>query len=281
MRRLKLLSGLSTAALSGALVLSGCGGEGKGGEVAVKDADVAHHGEKEASQTESEPPAAAVASGGESEGAALVDVATDKAAFLSGLQIVRGHLKAGAELYAGGDRVLGPQHLRHPQAEILTSLAPAFAAHGASSIEPPIDALAAAAEAGAAPATISDLEAAALAAIGAAGEAAKPTLKERLLAAAKTLTVAGDEYTIAVKDGAIANLHEYHDAYGFIATAIGDLKSLKGADVVEEQAIATALDQAQIAATAAPGVVPPASDLKPASVIYGAAARLEIAARGL
>jgi hypothetical protein len=272
-RRLKLLSGLSTLALSGAVAMSACARKAEP-EKATPPAP-----EQSAAAAEETIPAETV--GGESEGAALVDVASDTAAYLSGLQIVRGHLRAGLELYTAGDRELGPQHLRHPQAEILTSLAPAFAAHGSADVVPAIDALAAAGEAGAEPAKVGALGATALATIAAAGEKAEPSLKDRLLAAAKTATVAADEYSVAVKDGAIVNLHEYHDAYGFLATIVADLALLKGANELEEQAIASALDQARVAASVAPTVIPPAGGLQPASVIYGAAARLEIAARSL
>lgn len=279
-RRLKLLTGLSTIALTGALALSGCaGGEGEGSADTGEGADSAHHGEAEGGEAEGAP--APVAAGGESEGAALAEVASDKATYLSALQIVRGHLRAGVEIYAGGDRELGPQHLRHPQAEIMTTLAPAFAAFNATSFEPTIDALAAAGEAGASPAEIGDLHAAALKAIAQAGASADATLKEKLLAVAKTMTVAGDEYAIAVRDGQIVNLHEYHDAYGFIATAIGDIEAVTGDSDAERAAIAATLEQAKIAATAAPSVVPSATEMKSASVIYGAAARIELAARAL
>ena len=270
-RRLKLLTGLSSIALTGALSITGCSKSeppAPGKTVAEKPGD-----------DNADADAPAVATGGESEGAALVDVAHDKAAFYSALQIVRGHLRAGVELYSEGDRVLGPQHMRHPQAEILTTLAPAFDAYGAKNIEPALDALATAGESGAAPAEIGALDAAALSAIAAAANASNPTLQEKILAAAKTLTVAGDEYSVAIENDAIVNLHEYHDAYGFIATAIGDLKLLSGADQAESNAIKAAIEQAEIAATAAPSIHPPTSGFKPASVIYGAAARIEIAAR--
>lgn len=274
-RRLKLLTGLSSIALTGALALSACaGGEGEGG-ASGGEAAAAHHGEAEG---ESAPP---LSSGGESEGAALVDVAHDKAAFLSALQIVRGHLRAGEELYDSGEREMGAQHMRHPQAEILTTLAPAFAAYGAVNFEPAIDALASAGEANEPPAAISALHAEAVSEIIKAGTAADASVKDRLLAVARTLTVAADEYSVAVKDGKIDNLHEYHDAYGFIATAIGDLEAMTGAGAAENQAIAAVLEQARIAAAAAPSVTPPTDGLAPASVIYGAAARIEIAARGL
>ncbi|MCB2098924.1 MAG: hypothetical protein AB7F91_11230 [Parvularculaceae bacterium] len=284
-RRLKLLTGLSTLALGGALALSGCAGaEGEGAEgVGAEGAKTAHHGEAEGEggESEGEGAAAPAASGGESEGAALVDVAKDKSAYLSALQIIRGHLKAGVELYSAGDRALGPQHLRHPQAEILTTLSPAFAAYGAENIEPVIDRLADAGDAGASPAEIGALEEAVVKAVGAAGAAAQANVKEKLLAVSKTLTVAGDEYAIAVDDdGTIVNLHEYHDAYGFIATAIEDLQATAGKSDAEKTAIAAALEQARIAATTAPGITPPA-ELKPASTIYGAAARIEIAAHAL
>lgn len=275
-RRLKLLTGLSSIALT----LTACGEERKGEAVPAGPDHAAHRGEAKPAAT-TEEIAAAAQVGGEAEAALAASLATDKAAYLSALQIVRGHLRAGADLYAAGDRTLGQQHLRHPQAEILTSLSPALAAYGAQGIEPAIDALASAGESGASPARIAELESAALAAIAAASEAASPALKDKLLAAAKTLSIAGDEYSVAVKDGVIVNLHEYHDAYGFIAIVIGDLKALKGANEAEEQAIRAALDQAMIAAGAAPTVAPPAEGLKPASIIYGAAARAEIAARSL
>lgn len=280
-RRLKLLTGLSSIALTGALTLTACaGGEGEGArDSGAEGAQPAQHGEPAGGEAEGEG-APLLQSGGESEGAALVDVAHDRAAFLSGLQIVRGHLRAGDELYASGDREMGAQHLRHPQAEILTTLAPAFASYGATDFEAAIDALANAGESGAAPAEVSALHMEAVQEIMAAAAAANATLADKLLAVAKTLTVAGDEYSVAVVDGKIDNLHEYHDAYGFIATAIGDLEAMKGETAAEKDAIAKVLEQAKSAQTAAPRVTPP-PELAPASVIYGAAARIEIAARGL
>ncbi|MEK7266280.1 MAG: hypothetical protein AAB227_09300 [Pseudomonadota bacterium] len=277
-RRLKLLTGLSSIAFSGALALSACaGGEGEGTSAKAEDERAAHHGAEEGS----EAAPALIASGGESEGAALVDVAHDKAAFYSALEIVRGHLLAGVELYNAGDRAMGSQHLRHPQAEIMTLLAPVFKASGAMNIDPALDALASASERGAPPAEIAELYSAALSAISFASMANEPTLKDQLLGVSKSLQTAGDEYTIGVVDGAISNLHEYHDSYGFIATALQDLEVMHGASREENDAIKLAIEQVKIAASAAPDVAPPVKGLKPASVIYGAAARIEIIARGL
>lgn len=275
-RRLKLLAGLSTIAVAGAVALSGCSGADGEGEGA-KSSHAATHGEGEGEGQKAQP----LASGGESEGAALADIAHDKAAYLSGLTLVRGHLRAGTDLYDTGERDIGVQHMRHPQAEIMTTLAPAFAAYGATSFAPALEALAEAGERGAPPAEIGDLYEAALREIAAAGASAGATTKERLLAVAKTLTVAGDEYSVAIKDGAIVNLHEYHDAYGFIAVALADLKAMKASGDAETSAVAAAIEQVKVAETAAPAATPPADGFKPASTIYGAAARIEIVARGL
>jgi hypothetical protein len=278
-RRTRLLASLSTLAVTGALALSACGSEGGAEGKAANPADP-HGGHAAAGEGEGgAKPAAPV--GGESEGGAIAGAESDPVAYLSALQIVRGHLKAGVELYAGGDHTLGPQHLRHPQAEILTSLSPAFATYGATGVVEAIDALASAGETGAEPAALAGLHADALKTIGAASEAVKVSVRDRLLAAAKTLTVAGDEYAIAVKDGEIVNLHEYHDAWGFIAVVIGDLEGMTGANAAETDAIGRALGQARMAETIAPSVVPPADPLKDASAIYGAAARVEIAASAL
>ncbi len=309
-RRLKLLTGLSTLALSGAVALGAYaaegesegheghddnsshmygeseseGGESEGGESEGGESEggESEGGESEGGESEGGESEGGESEGGESEGeAASADFANDKASYLSALMIVRGHLLSGDALYAAGDKVMGSAHMRHPQAEMMTNLAPAFVAHGAEAITDDLDGLAAAAEDGADPAEVRKRYLAVKEKLKAAAKASAPTTRDTLLAVAKTISVAGEEFDIGVKDGEIINAHEYHDAHGFLKTVVDVVSTMNGANDAEQAAINLAREQAAIAYSVAPTAAPPEVFDHKSSLIYGAAARIEIAARGL
>ena len=279
-RRLKLIASLSSLAM-GALAVSGCGAEGEGAEGHAEGSDHgAAHAEGEGESEGAAVKPVAAPADGEGEGAALAGLGSDKSAYVAALILARGHLAAGAELYKAGAREEALAHLQHPQAEIMTSLAPAMAAHGAIDFMPELQSLA---DAGAANSGAGDFESKRIAvfdAIDAAEAAAAPTIKEQLLGVARALSVAGDEYTIGVRDGAVVNAHEYHDAYGFLIVAETMLAKMQSADAAEQAAIDTARVQLASARAIAPSIDAPEA-LSAGSGIYGAAARIEIAANSL
>ena len=289
-RRLKLLTGLSTLALSGAVALGAYASEGESEGQEGHDEHKSHMagesesegGESEGGESEGASSVSGESEGGESEGeAASADFANDKASYLSALMIVRGHLLSGDALYEAGDKVMGAAHMRHPQAEMMTNLAPAFVAHGADAITGDLDGLASAAEDGADAALVHKKYLAVKEKLKAAAKASTPTTRDMLLAAAKTMTVAGEEFDIGVKDGEIVNAHEYHDAHGFLKTIVDVVSTMNGANDAEQAAINLAREQAAIAYSVAPTVAPTEVFDHKSSLIYGAAARIEIAARGL
>ncbi len=266
-RRLKVLTGLTALAGVSAIALVGCGegeGEGEGAEHGV-------HAESGGAESE----------GAESEGEGAKSAAKSKPAFLSKLMIIEGHLTAGTDLYADGDNAMAATHMKHPQDEVYADLLPVFATYNASGFA---DELTALAEKTAAGASIDEVAAAFDAmktAIGAAAVASEPSAKDRLLAAALTLSVAGEEFDIGVKEGRIVNVHEYQDAYGFLTATLSMLSGLKGETKEENDAIAVARAEAAKALQAAPSALPPANVKSTSEVIFGAAARIEIAAGGL
>lgn len=276
-RRLKLLSGLSTLAAAGALALGGCGkGEGEGAEGEGAEGEVAAH--SAAHSASSAPvPGKGEGEGAEGEGGA---VAADKPGYLASLMMLRGHLKAGAALYAAGSSTEAAVHMKHPHDEIYASLAPVMASYGAEDFSDALTALSDNVLAGAALDKVEEAHAGLRAAVNAASAAARPTLKDTLLAAARTLAEAGAEYDIGVKDGALVNAKEYQDAYGFIATVVEALGAVEGSSEQEKTAVAVAREQAALALAVAPGAIPPAT-LGRSTAIHGAAARIELAALAL
>lgn len=279
-RRLKLLAGLSTLALGGAVALAGCGSEGEGaeGEGAEGAAQsVARSHDAHASGGEGE---GAESGGGESEGAKAVDAATDNVAYIQQLLLMRGHIQAGAALYAAGEQGMAATHMKHPKDELYAGLLPAFKARDFAGFADDLDALANAVKGGAPASEVDAKLAAARAGIDAAIKAAKASPREALLAVAEVLRTAGEEYDIGVKDGAIVNVHEYQDAYGFM-TAAGDYLGRYDAAGEIGEAVSAAQAQVATALEVAPTPLPPETATATSEAIYGAAARIEILARGL
>lgn len=273
MRSLKLLTSLSTLALAGALTLSGCGG--KNGEGEGAEGEGAEGAAKSVAAPAGEGAAGAE---GEGEGAAM---ATDKASYLAQIMMLEGHLKAGAALYAAGEGSQAAVHMKHPHDEIYATLAPMLTAWGARDISPELNALASTVESGMPVSAVEEAFISLRSAATQAAEASRPTLKETLLAAARTLRQAADEYNEGVKDGKVVNAKEYQDAYGFTGVVVERLASVEGANEAEKAAVAVSREQAALALAIVPTVSPPARPGGKASTIYGAATRIELAALGL
>ncbi|WP_375203040.1 hypothetical protein [Hyphococcus sp.] len=275
-RRLKLMTGLSTLAAASALALTGCGGEGEGegaeGEVDLAS-PIAGEAEGEGLGAEGEGEGGE----GESEGAsASGDPATDDVAYLKLLGLVRGHLIAFYELYQSGSKDMARMHVKHPESELYSDIAPAFGARGQSGFADELTALANAATAG------GDVEAeysAAVEAINAHAPATNPAVV--LLSVSEIIRVAADEFDIGVEDdGAISNAHEYQDAYGFLVASRDMIAGIDTNDVNASDAINLAHEQIELALASFDGLTAETTEGR-SSTLYGAAARIELAARGL
>ncbi|WP_425408767.1 hypothetical protein [Hyphococcus sp.] len=273
-RRLKLLTGLSTIAAAGALGLSGCSveGEGEGGEGETGLSTVAA-GEAEGEGGESE----GEGEGGESEGSGdNADPAANDPAYLRLLGLVRGHLIAFMELYQNDAREMALMHVKHPESELYSTLAPAIDARGLPGFATQLQALAEAAESG------GDVSAAYSAVIGALeAHAPQTSVANHLLGVSAIVRTAADEFDIGVEDdGSISNAHEYQDAYGFLIASREILAGIRTSDVNEVEAIELSQEQISVALEAFESLTATQTGGKP-SALYGAAARIEIAARGL
>ena len=261
-RRLKLVTGLSTLAALSAFALAGCGGEGESPEGEAGLGSIG--GETEAA-------------GGESELAAQPgDAATDDVAYIRLLGLARGHLAAFYELYRGGAGEMAQSHAKHPESELYIELSKAFDARRQKGFAIELKNLAAAAAAGE---SIDEEFSAAIAAIDA--HMPKASASVMLLGVAEIVRTAADEFGIGVQqDGAVTNAHEYQDAYGFLSASRDILSAIETTDINEIEAIALAHEQIELSLSSFDALTAPNTEGR-ASTLYGAAARIEIAARGL
>jgi len=207
-------------------------------------------------------------------------LATNDAAYLTQLGLVRGHLNVGFDLYRKGAVDAAKTHMKHPGDELYAALEPAFAARSVSGFAEQLERLATLVKREAALSEVktaySELEAAIETAEKGASAADLPT---RLKAVVQIVRTAAEEYEVGVKDGTVVNGHEYQDALGFVRVARGIVDSIDaGSHPGARNALQEIKTQLQSIEPAWPSVVPPEKVATDASLIYGAAARIEIAA---
>lgn len=215
--------------------------------------------------------------GGEGGEAGAVAAAPEDAGYLAALGFVEGHLRAGLALYTEGRADMAITHMKHPQDEIYADLAPQLEQRGAEGFAPQLTALATTVETGA---PVADAQAAfdaIVTEITEAGEGIAPRMQFDALAI--ILRTAADEYAVGVVDGTIAELHEYQDAWGFVQSAKARAAELALSDDPTVAAAAAKVTAALAEAdTAFAALAPDGPVSGSADILYGAAARIELAA---
>jgi hypothetical protein len=213
---------------------------------------------------------------GEGEGASAADPVSDDVEYLHRLGQTRGHLAAFTALHRLGAHEMSMTHAKHPESELYAGLVPAFAARGKSGFAGELNALTDAVGKGA------DIDVAYADLMTAISENEPDAdFATRLMAIATLARTAGDEFAIGVaEDGTVVNAHEYQDAYGFLTAARDMLASGEVAGAEESRAQALAERQLEIALGEFDALTATRVDGN-ASVIHGAAARIEIEANML
>jgi hypothetical protein len=223
--------------------------------------------------------------GGEGGEGAAVHLAEDDGAYLTQLGLVRGHLEVGMDLYRQGEHAAAEPHMAHPAEELYEALEPALEARGAPSFEEQLEALDHLVEKAA---PVDEVEAAyrkvlegVSAAEASVPEASRADLAHRFDVIVNLVRTAGREYAEALDDdGKVVNAVEYQDALGFVRTAQAMLDAIKQeGSAAAAKAVMASQEQLDGVALLWPSVVPPESVAGgDPSELYGAAARIEIAA---
>ena len=216
---------------------------------------------------------------GEGEGEGAARLAPDTA-FLSGLGFMEGHIRAGLALYVAGDLEAAKTHIGHPIEEKYDAVADRLEELALGGMRGDLEALAAAAESGAEFEKVSSLFETVHAGMEKARAEYTPAQQvDGLIALTR---VAGDEYKVAVAGGEISNLHEYQDSWGFLRTIEHEARQMAESD---DAAVAKVGEEilTQVEATgAAFGDLQGEGtfEMEP-SLLYGAAARMDLAASAL
>jgi hypothetical protein len=169
--------------------------------------------------------------------------------------------------------------MKHPGDELYATLRPALAARKAPDLGPDLERLANAVEGGAAKTEVEAAYAGVSERLAAAEAAAQGSQDpEIVLAAVQALVkTAAEEYAEGVEGGRVVNPHEYQDAFGFVQTAEAAVARLKQAGKGDPEILAKIERELGAVEPAWPALVPPEQIATDASLLYGAAARIEIA----
>lgn len=202
----------------------------------------------------------------------------DDIAYLTQLGLVQGHLTVGVALYGQGATEDANVHMKHPQDELYARLLPALKARKARGFDDELLALATSVESGKAVEEAETSLSRTVDAIDRARAAVRPDVKEKLRVVLALTRVAADEYARGVKEGVVVNPKEYEDAWGFVAVAKTLLQNLSKSER-KKAGDAYGKIEAELAALspAWPSVAPPARVDTDPSLLYAAAARVELA----
>lgn len=278
-RRLKLMTGLSTIAVSGALALTGCGGESEG-EGASASAPAVHAGGEGEGEGAAAAPAPAAPASGEGEGGVDISAAaTDPVVFKSALAIAEAHVLAARDAYAAGRKEEAAGMFAHPVSEVLADMEGAFAARG---VEPINDLFIDAADAVLAEETPDQIAARTDAIVAALGDASAKAPDDGRAASAVSAGVVSDQidravdmYTLAAASGAYAN---YLDGYGFYKAAENAFARGRASIEKDNPAVAAQIAAALTALGAAyPGAAAPAEINGDVAALSAASSRVMLA----
>jgi hypothetical protein len=199
--------------------------------------------------------------------------------FLLQLQVMRGHLLVAQLLYDEGKLHDAAPHFAHPLVETYAELAPALRQRGLPDFEDELTAMAGAAGTGASPREIGAALDAVLAQIEAAADSVPEAVRTdpgtQLGLAVGLLRAAAAEYEVAVDGGAVVNMTEYQDAYGFKHLAGRLLRNI-GRNLEAEAADAhrSILDGLGPLSAALPSPVPPDLALADPAEVAAAVSRI-------
>lgn len=217
--------------------------------------------------------------GGEGgEAGRTTGTAQTKLDWLTGLALVEGHLLVAMELLRADAKDAARTHLKHPSDEIYASLRPGFRRYHAAGFATELEQLSKAAiEKGTAETAYRQVEKK----IDLARQKAPANTKTQLLVAARLLENAASDYRESVKNGRIADAHEYQDAYGFTKVALRLIERAKPANDSERAALDIARNVMKETASLWPALPGDGVAAGDPAVLQAAASRMELAASGL
>lgn len=164
--------------------------------------------------------------------------------YLTNLNLIKGHLWVGVELYKAKYIENGQHHMKHPESELYGDIIPTFEAKGIDGFASELKKLALSVENEEPMTVINENYNNLFDAIDKnaqfVGEESKK-VDQKILLVQSLLEHAAEEYAIGIVDGEVRNKYEYQDALGFTMTAKSILNKMQVDDKADKEKISKTL----------------------------------------
>jgi hypothetical protein len=164
--------------------------------------------------------------------------------YLTNLNLIKGHLWVGVELYKANFIENGQHHMKHPESELYGDIIPTFEAKGADGFSVELEKLALSVENEEPLSVINDNYQNLFDAIDKNAQLVSEeskTVDQTILLVQSLLETAADEYAIGIVDGDVKNKYEYQDALGFTMIAKGILNKMQVDNKADKEKISKTL----------------------------------------
>ena len=161
-------------------------------------------------------------------------VITNDNEYLTNINLMKGHLWVGIELYKAAKIDNAKKHMKHPKSELYGDMVPTFEAKGAPGFASELKVLATSVEDEAPLKTINNHYQNLFTAINKNEKFINQTsesVDKKIELVISLLEIAADEYAVGIVNGKVENKYEYQDALGFTTMAKDILEDITTEDV--------------------------------------------------
>ena len=169
---------------------------------------------------------------------AALKIITNDIEYLTNMNLMKGHLWVGIELYKAAKIDNAKRHMKHPKSELYGDMVPTFEAKGAPGFASELKDLASSVEDEAPLKTINMYYQNLFKAINKNEKFINQTSDsndKKIELVISLLEIAADEYAVGIVNGKVENKYEYQDALGFTTMAKNILEGITAENVTEEK----------------------------------------------
>lgn len=186
-------------------------------------------------------------------------VFSDDNEYLTNLNLMKGHLWVGFELYKSNYTENAKKHMKHPKSELYGEIVPTFEEKGLKGFAKELESLAISVENEETIAKVEENYQNLFTAINENEDFVdqeSKTISKKILLVTSLLDIAAEEYAIGIVNGEVKNKFEYQDALGFTTMAKNILNSIQTENESEKQKVSSIISTVEKLSVLWPELVP-------------------------
>ena len=172
-------------------------------------------------------------------------IITDDNVYLTNLNLMKGHLWVGIQLYKASLKDNAKMHMKHPKSELYGDMIPTFESKGAPGFAFELETLASSVESEESLQTVNLNYKNLFKAINKNEKFVDETsvsMHKKVELVISLLRIAAAEYAVGIIDGKVENKYEYQDAFGFTNMAKNIIEKVNTEDVTEKKRLSKIIE---------------------------------------